>query len=264
MKLFYSYSHKDEDLRLKLEDHLAPLRREGIVTDWHDRRIAGGDEWAGRIADELNSADIILLLVSASFIASDYCWDVEMKRALEREAAEEARVIPIVLRPCAWHGMPFGKLQALPRDGQPVTEWRDRDAALANVAEGVRWAILTRPVEGNTTITMADLLLRTSMSVQHGQRIFGDLELHRRLEIANFLHTISSSLSQAAIKLASAELSYEECESLRVHLTHLKEILSPIGNAGLLPKAELEHLYDELYAAIESPIKIVSRLEESR
>ena len=98
LEVFYSYSHKDEALRDELEKHLALLKRQGLITNWHDRRIGAGDEWRDQIDAHARSAQIILLLISADFLASDYCYDVEMKLALERHAAHEAVVIPIILR----------------------------------------------------------------------------------------------------------------------------------------------------------------------
>lgn len=141
MCTFYSYSHEDEKLRAKLETHLKILERQGLIASWHDRRIGAGEEWKGAIDTHLEEARIILLLVSASFIASDYCWDIEMKRAIERHDCGEATVIPIILRSCDWRKAPFAKLQALPRDGKPVDEWRTLNAGFKNVAEGIRRAI---------------------------------------------------------------------------------------------------------------------------
>ncbi|HEX9002629.1 MAG TPA: TIR domain-containing protein, partial [Blastocatellia bacterium] len=148
VRVFISYSHRDEALRESLDKHLSALRREGSIEAWHDRMITAGTEWAGEIDRNLESARIVLLLVSADFIASDYCVDVEMKRALERHAAGEARVIPIIVRPVdGWDRMPFGKLQALPDLGKPITTWENPDVAFANVAAGIRKAIgeLMRP-----------------------------------------------------------------------------------------------------------------------
>jgi hypothetical protein len=138
VEIFFSYSHKDESLRKGLEDHLSVIRRQGIISGWHDRMIGPGQEWKGEIDRRLDSARIILLLISPSFLASDYCWDVEMKRAIERHERAEATVIPVILRPCDWHGAPFGKLQALPKDAKPVTSWRPQDEAFKNIAEGIR------------------------------------------------------------------------------------------------------------------------------
>lgn len=143
--LFFSYSHKDEALRDKLEVHLAMLRRQGVIETWHDRRIVAGDEFAGRIGEELERADIILLLVSPDFLASDYCYDIEMTRAMERHEAREVRVIPVVLRPCDWHGAPFGKLNAAPQDGKPVSTWPDLDEAFLDIVRAIKGAADARP-----------------------------------------------------------------------------------------------------------------------
>jgi len=141
VSVFYSYSHRDEALRDELEKHLAMLKREGYITQWHDRKIDAGEVWETRIDDELEAAQVILLLVSSDFLASDYCYDVEMKRALEKHEAGESRVIPIVLRSCDWSLAPFGKLQALPKDAMAVTSWANQDEALTDVAKGIRKVI---------------------------------------------------------------------------------------------------------------------------
>jgi len=141
VEVFYSYSHKDERLLDKLRNHLTQFKREGLIADWHDRRIGAGSEWKEQIDRHLDSARVILLLVSADFLASDYCYDVEMRRALERHDAGEARVIPVILRAVDWQGAPFGKLQALPKDGKPVTTWSNRDAAYVDIARGIRQAV---------------------------------------------------------------------------------------------------------------------------
>lgn len=139
--LFFSYTHKDEVLRDELETHLTLLKRQGHIQVWHDRRINAGDDVDETISSQLNSADIILLLVSADFISSNYCYSKEMERALERHEAGEARVIPVILRPCDWHTAPFGKLLAAPKDGRAVTSWPDKDEAFTDVARQVRLAL---------------------------------------------------------------------------------------------------------------------------
>ncbi|MEH2207256.1 MAG: toll/interleukin-1 receptor domain-containing protein [Nostoc sp.] len=138
VKVFFSYSHKDEELRDELATHLSMMKRQGVIEAWHDREITAGSEWANAIDDNLELADIILLLVSANFLASDYCYDKEMTRAMERHETREARVIPIILKPSDWNGAPFGKLQALPKNAKPVTTWPDQDEAFLNVAQGIR------------------------------------------------------------------------------------------------------------------------------
>jgi O-acetyl-ADP-ribose deacetylase (regulator of RNase III) len=138
VSLFISYSHKDQEFREELEKHLSILQRHGVIATWHDRQITAGTEWRGAIDDNLRSARLILLLVSPDFIASDYCYDVEVRCAMDRHDAGEARVVPVILRRVMWDQAPFAKLQALPTDGKPVKAWEDRDAAFENVARGIR------------------------------------------------------------------------------------------------------------------------------
>jgi TIR domain len=143
IEVFYSYTPKDEKLRKKLETQLSLLRQQGYITNWHNHKIDPGQDMASEINKHLNSADIILLLVSPDFLASDYCYGVEMKCALERHEARDVIVIPIILRPADWENAPFGKLKALPQDGRPVTSrsWGSQDEALLEVAKGIRQVV---------------------------------------------------------------------------------------------------------------------------
>jgi TIR domain len=138
LQVFFSYSHKDDALIDELNVALAMLRRNELVESWFDRAIEGGQELDEAIEKHLNSANIILLLVSPAFLASDYCYKTEMKRAIERYEAGEVRVIPIILRPCEWQKTPFARLKALPKDGKPITTWGNRDEALLDVAKELR------------------------------------------------------------------------------------------------------------------------------
>ena len=138
--VFFSYSHSDEGLRDQLEKQLSILKRQGVIETWHDRRIGAGEEIDKAISDNLTAADIILLLISPDFINSDYCYDREMTAAMERHERGEAIVIPVILRACQWHGAPFGKLNATPPDGRPITQAVDRDQAFLEVANAVQAA----------------------------------------------------------------------------------------------------------------------------
>jgi len=138
IEIFFSYSHKDEDLRDELAIHLSMLQRQALIAAWHDHEISAGTEWANAIDQHMESARVILLLISANFLASNYCYDIELKRAMERHESSEARVIPIILKPVDWSGAPFSKLQALPKNAKPITTWEDRDEALLDVAQGIR------------------------------------------------------------------------------------------------------------------------------
>ncbi len=143
VKIFYCYAHEDKPLRDELDRHLGALKRSGQITTWHDREIHPGMEWAYEIDMRLNSADIVLLLVSPDFIDSDYCYGREMNQALERHEAKEACVIPIILRPVDCEGTPIDKLQMLPSGRRPITRWHDRDEAFINVARGIREVVRT-------------------------------------------------------------------------------------------------------------------------
>jgi hypothetical protein len=139
--VFFSYSHADEGLRDQLEKQLAMLMRQSVIEAWHDRRIGAGEDVDQTIDMHIETDDIILLLVSSDFLASDYCYEREMQRAMARHDAGQAIVLPVILRACDWHGAPFGKLLATPPDGRPVTQWPDRDQAFLEVAKAVRAAV---------------------------------------------------------------------------------------------------------------------------
>jgi hypothetical protein len=141
IRVFYSYSHKDEAFREELDAHLAQLRRASFIEAWHDRKILPGEQWEDAISQNLEAANIVILLVSADFLNSDYCYEKEMKQAIERHDDGKACVIPIITRPADWHGAPFGKLQVLPKDAKAVTLWLNRDEAWVNVAQGIRRAV---------------------------------------------------------------------------------------------------------------------------
>jgi hypothetical protein len=140
LNLFYSYSHKDSRLRDQLQTHLSLLKRQGLIDEWHDRMIGPGDEWEDSIDEHLTTADVVLLLVSADFLASDYCYEREMKTALERHEQGKTRVLPIILRAVDWHSppSPIRNLQALPGEGRPVVDFPKRDRAWLEVTNGIR------------------------------------------------------------------------------------------------------------------------------
>ncbi len=141
IEVFCSYAHEDEHWRQQLDQHLSLLKRQELIDTWYDRQIVPGTEWAREIDTHLERASVILLLISAAFFDSKYCTGIEMKRALERHAAGEARVIPILVRAVDWSGAPFAQLQVLPPDAVPIDSWPKPDEALAAVTAGIRRAI---------------------------------------------------------------------------------------------------------------------------
>jgi TIR domain len=148
LEVFYCYARKDRALCEELNKHLTGLLRSGLITVWYDGNINPGTAWEAEIEAHLNTARIILLLVSPDFIASDYCYSKEMVRAIERHHAKDARVIPVLLRPVDWTDAPFHGLhglQVLPSNAQPVTRWPDRDEAFQDIAEGIRRVVTEHP-----------------------------------------------------------------------------------------------------------------------
>lgn len=206
--LFFSYSHRDEMLRDELEIHLTMLKRQGVITTWHDRRIGAGKEFGKEISHYLEEAEIVLLLVSPDFLASDYCYDVEMARALDRHESGEARVIPIILRPCDWHSAPFAKLLAVPKDGKPVTKYPNQDDAFLEIAGAIRTAANELPSAGGADV-QAILPQATATRATSGcrssnlrlRRTFTDQDKDSFLEeafefIANFFEGSLTELEQ--------------------------------------------------------------------
>jgi len=148
VKVFYVYAEEDQKLQAKLSTHLSLLRRGGLIAEWSSEKIlAGGD--LSEINEHLNTDEVILLLISADFIASDYCYGEAMERAMERSKAGSAIVVPILLRTCDWKAAPFSKLQALPRHEKPVDKYSNDDTAFAEIALGLR-TVIERQIKGTT------------------------------------------------------------------------------------------------------------------
>jgi internalin A len=142
LRLFFIYSRKDKDLRNQLEVHLKLLQRNGVILPWHDSLIGAGQEWEAEISKNLEQADIVLPLISADSLASDYCFEIEFSRAIERHKAGDAKVIPVFIRDADLTDAPFRQIQWLPSNGRAVTRWANRDAAWRDVAQGIRMAAM--------------------------------------------------------------------------------------------------------------------------
>lgn len=174
---------------------MAILQRSGVIEMWHDRRIIAGSNLDSAISEQLESAKIILLLISADFLASDYCYDIEMGRAMEKHHDGSAVVIPVILRPCDWSSSPFGKLLATPKDGKPVTMFGNQDEAFTDVAKGVRLAaarfhsvepkvLATAPTASQPISSTANLATAERSSNLRIKRVFNDHERDDYLENA--------------------------------------------------------------------------------
>ncbi len=142
-KVFISYSHADEEYMTQFVNHISVMKKEGLIEEWHDRKILSGQEWNKEINDNLISSTIIIMLISSDFLGSEYCYDIEMMKAMELHNSRKAIVIPIIVRSCDWSRAPFSKLQAMPKDATPVKKWSDEDDAWLDVAKGIRKALET-------------------------------------------------------------------------------------------------------------------------
>ena len=149
MIVLISYAHEDDAFLDLLHKHLAMLRREGVITEWFDRKILPGGEIDNEISEKLETCELFFPLVSADFLSSSYCYDAEMTRALERQRAGELRIVPIIVRPCDWISSPLARFKALPRDGKAVSTWSDKDEALLNIVEGLREVLTQEKTEAS-------------------------------------------------------------------------------------------------------------------
>ncbi|MBV9706897.1 MAG: TIR domain-containing protein, partial [Chloroflexi bacterium] len=236
ISIFYSYAHEDGPLRDELEQHLDALRREGLITNWHDRRIEAGTLWEQEIDKHLASAQIILLLISPDFIASDYCTGVEMQRALQKHDAGEARVIPVILRPTDWQQMQFGRLQALPKNGKPVTKWRPRDAAFLDITKGIRTAIaeLQTP-RPRRIVREAQVLYAPDTIVEKSQPVAASTATTLSLS------TIKKALDRYYKELADSQRWADYELALRAHFQNLLNGLAKSINCHVTAEWTLEN-----------------------
>lgn len=147
MRAFLSYSHKDKWALERLHIHLAVLRREGKITEWFDREILAGGEVDKEISAQLEECDVFLPLVSADFLASNYCYEKEMGRAIRRHKDGAMRIVPVIVEPCDWKSSPLLPFKALPRDGKPITEWTNQNNAFLDIVEELRRLIKPKPVD---------------------------------------------------------------------------------------------------------------------
>ena len=186
LNVFISYSHQDEGLKDELVNyHLKRLQWDGKINTWQDRDIAAGAEWDEEIRHNLDKADIILMLVTRHFLASEYCYGKEMMRAIERHEQGTARVISVILSPCVWEDTPFQKLQVLPKDCKPVTLWENREEAFVDVELGIRRVVDSlhaerQPAEVMERLQLAEERQRQIEAERQRQQPEAETQLERK------------------------------------------------------------------------------------
>jgi len=195
LKMFISYSHKDEFYREELEKHLVMMRRNGLIETWTDRKILPGQEWDKQIDKELENSDVILLLVSSDFLSSHYCYDIEVQKAMSQHENGSSTVVPLILRHCDWVDTPFGKIQGLPTDAKPVKDYTDIDSAFLNIVKGLRKIIDSNKIASNSInfkLINGDITNFTSDVIisKYAQNFYGIDKLVSQAVIENSNHRI--------------------------------------------------------------------------
>jgi hypothetical protein len=199
IELFISYAHEDERYRIELGKHLSALRKQRVITEWHDRKIIPGQDWGREIDARIESAAVILLLVSPDFMHSEYCWDKEMTRALRRHDAGRAVVIPVFIRPVDFEGAPFARVQGLPRDAKPISTWSNSDEAWLDVVRGIRSAIGQLRAKGGISGARAARVPATGRDVQQDPNPSGRREVQPGEQVLHWLGSEGEALREAFV-----------------------------------------------------------------
>ncbi len=198
--IFVSYSHADERVLDRLHKHLAMLQREGLISTWHDRAILPGGDLASDISRQLDDSEIFVALVSADYLASNYCYEKEFERALQRSERGEMRIVPVIIEPCDWLSSPLQKFMALPRDGKPISDWTNANTAYLDVVNGLRRLVEASPSLGAEVSPMPRV-----DSVAKRVRLKRDFDVIERAELADKTFAVMRAyFRDAAQELASA------------------------------------------------------------
>jgi len=216
-EIFFSYAHEDEGLMDAVRRQLIVFERKGLLIKWHDRQIPAGQEWHGQIDDNLRRAKIILFFVSPHFIESRYICDVEVAEALTRHKAGEATVIPVILRPCPWQEL-FGNLQAVPKDGRPITQWANQDEACLDAANRIVEVVRSFD-ESRTPQHTASSIARRS---EHNEVAETRKNHDNRPEIERDILLLLVQNSRCTDRLLSQKLNVG-IERIRFHLDELEK-----------------------------------------
>ncbi|MHC1946490.1 toll/interleukin-1 receptor domain-containing protein [Bradyrhizobium sp. UFLA06-06] len=243
---FISYSHRDEKALERLHIHLATLRREGAISAWYDREILAGDDFDIEIDAALSKSEIFLALVSPDFLASSYCYDQEVSKALERHAQGTLRVVPIVIEPCDWKSTPLGKLKALPKDGKPISTWTNENIAYLDVAMELRRIASDQPPAqqyepGQKSTAPAREGRRYRIKKEFDSFDRDDFRHKAFLAIETFFRSSVDELNQIS-ELIRAR--YEKISNLAFSCTVLNKANG--GEAHITVRADTEHFGEDI------------------
>ena len=237
IEIFISYAHEDIkllDTVLKaLDARLKFLEKKGLVSIWHDRNLIPGSVAAYEINRHMQSARIILLLISADFMASDYCYSNEMLDLMKRNKMGNAHVIPVILRPTYWQEAPFGELEPLPEKGKPLISWNDRDSALFSIAEGVRKVVDELIAQSQTNTSEADgekTMASSTFSDGYALLIGVGADLPVTVKDATALHDVLINPVRAAYPTVNVELLIEADANRQNILDAFERLIQRVDN----------------------------------
>jgi hypothetical protein len=260
IKLFYSYSHEDETDRDELEKHLTTLKDNGLIDEWHDRKINAGDKWEEKISEEMDKANIILLLFSTNFIASTFC-QKEVEKTLTLGEEKGTTFIPIILKTCAWKEVKgMSVIQALPRDAQPVNSWDDKDEAWLSVYEGIKEQVeeISQKITPVLKIEFKDGLLKNPITDCTLDKLFvypDILELNKSEqklesnEIDSEKLTEITSFKHKYILIEGKEQSGKTslCNMLYLHYVNTDFYPILVNGKSITGKADIRNIVNEAY-----------------
>jgi hypothetical protein len=259
VRVFISYAHEDSEYREELEKHLKIFERNGLIECWHDREILPASRWENDINQHLRNADIIIALVSSSFIASDYCYEKELQEALKQNESGRSHLIPIIVRPVAWETSPLGKLQALPTDGKPVSTWDNKDKAWKNVTAGIQKVIQSVKKQKQAIWdALPDILRR-----YHEERL--------DLLVEDDDSTVNRNIARLQNKQPEIWKAVQELrQEVRAYCQSLLELYKMIYESVFTPflaaliGIPLTELFEQQFKCLLKELGIVEKLEKSK
>lgn len=138
LKCFVSYSHEDKKMCDKFLKYISCLERFIDTEHWYDGKITAGENIDDEIKKQLESSDVVFILISPSYIKSYYCYEKELKRAIERQKQGACKVVPVILRKYPSGEYIFSKLKFVPTDGKPVADFKNQNDGFVDAFQGIK------------------------------------------------------------------------------------------------------------------------------
>lgn len=212
-KVFISYAKEDRSYVYELSIHLKWLVRSGVIDTWSDLAVLPGSVYEAEIIAQLETADIVIFLVSADFIASDYLQDIEIKKAIDRYENGEVAIIPVIIRPCDFDSTPLNKFQVLPKNAIPVSTWEDKDLAWLDIVTGIKKVISRFDEKKKQSRSLKPFKIKESSSTHFMDSLKSDIakdNIEKAIkELLAFTKKSNNDLYDSLIILLSRSISYK-------------------------------------------------------